>query len=142
MAADFGPDEGLWPLAEFPLDGCRYCGLIVKREHFQQWAPQPVGWHVWTPLTQTQIKQRMIARRAARLSAEPAPYHATTAWADDGSGESADPYCADCKTDGCRKWLRIQDRLERRRMELGGINPKRRSKSGDAGGGWGGGEPW
>jgi len=49
------------------------------------------------------LKARLHARRAARLTAEPTKYHATTAWAADATGESGEPYCADCKTDGCRQ---------------------------------------
>ncbi|MFJ8929253.1 hypothetical protein ACIRLA_22010 [Streptomyces sp. NPDC102364] len=118
-----------------PLDGCRYCWLITKHDHFQRWAPQPIGWHTWTPLEQPQIKARMFARRAARLAAEPVKYHATTAWAPDATGESGEPYCADCKTDGCCRWLRIQDRLDRQRW---GIPGKTRARSS----GWGGDAPW
>lgn len=44
--------------------GCRWCGLD-KRPHFQQWKP-PVGWHQWEQPTQEQIKERMLARRAAK----------------------------------------------------------------------------
>jgi hypothetical protein len=120
VTALFGPTEGLF-LAELPLDGCQYCGVITKYQHFQRWAPQPVGWHEWMPLTQQQIKERMLARRAARLNDEPPKYHATTGWAADHTGESADPYCADCGTESCRQWIRIQTRLDNRRMlqELG-----------------------
>lgn len=123
-----------------PPFGCTYCG-DEQHHHGEQWTAI-IGLHSWIQPTQAEILERMQRRRAAVLNADPAKYHATTGWADDGSGESADPYCADCKTDGCRRWLRIQDRLERRRLELDGINPKRRHKFGDAGGGWGGGEPW
>ena len=135
MATDFSPDEGLWPLAELPLDGCRHCGAIAKHEHFQRWAPQPVGWHTWTPLTQTQIKERMLARRAARLNAEPTKYHATTAWAADATGEEGIPFCADCGTGSCRPWIRIQARLDEIRWGIP-RNPR------PTAGGWGGDEPW
>lgn len=43
---------------------CRWCG-IPERQHYQQWKP-PVGWHVWTPPTNDQIKARMQARRTNR----------------------------------------------------------------------------
>jgi len=88
---------------------------------------------------QEQIKVRMRARRTARLNAEPTKYHATTAWADDGSGESADPYCADCKTPVCHRWARIQLRLDQQRFGL----PRRvrRARKTPAGG-WGGDQPW
>ncbi|EFL29376.1 hypothetical protein SSOG_09090 [Streptomyces himastatinicus ATCC 53653] len=49
--------------------GCRWCGLD-KRPHFQQWKP-PVGWHQWTQPTQEQIKERMLARRAASIDRSP-----------------------------------------------------------------------
>ena len=137
MATDFGPEEGVFPLAELPLDGCRWCGVITKHEHAQRWAPEP-GWHKWTPLTQEQIKERMLARRAARLSAEPTLYHATTGWAADHTGESATPYCADCKRDGCPRWARIQSRLDQQRWGI----PRRVRSRRKAGAGWGGGEPW
>lgn len=48
--------------------GCRWCGLD-KRPHMQQWSPPSKGgpgWHVWEQPTQQQIKDRMLARRAAR----------------------------------------------------------------------------
>lgn len=122
MSADFGPNEGLHPIAELPLDGCRWCGVITKHEHMQRWSRE-AGWHVWTPLTQAQIKERMLARRAARLNAAPAVYHATTAWAPDHTGEEGIPYCADCKTDACPSWTRIQIRLDRRRWQLAGDYP-------------------
>lgn len=118
-----------------PMDGCRWCG-ITRRPHAQQWSGL-VGLHKWTAMTLPEIKGRMLARRAARLCAEPFKYHAKTAWVPDHTGESGEPYCADCKTDGCRQWIRIQERLERRRMELAGINPKARRPS-DGTGGWGG----
>ncbi|WP_031132920.1 hypothetical protein [Streptomyces sp. NRRL WC-3719] len=51
----------------------------------------------------------------------------------DNTGEDGIPYCADCGTEGCRQWMRTDTRLTKRRMELAGINPKRRS-----GAGWGG----
>ncbi|WP_432053720.1 hypothetical protein [Streptomyces sp. bgisy022] len=76
----------------------------------------------------------MQSRRAARLNAEPARYHATTGWAADHTGESGEPYCADCKTDGCRPWMRIQDRLDRQRWGT----PRNQGGTG----GWGGDAPW
>jgi hypothetical protein len=42
--------------------GCRWCG-IEEREHLQRWKP-PIGWHVWTPPTVAQRKERMILRRS------------------------------------------------------------------------------
>ncbi|MFF9785693.1 hypothetical protein [Streptomyces nigrescens] len=43
---------------------CRYCA-IGRREHAQRWTAA-AGWHQWTPPTQQQIKDRMLARRRAR----------------------------------------------------------------------------
>ncbi|MCX5000896.1 hypothetical protein [Streptomyces longwoodensis] len=48
-------------------NGCRWCG-IDQRGHGRQHTA-PVGWHAWEQPTQDQIKQRMKARRAARLFA-------------------------------------------------------------------------
>ncbi|MFE5368179.1 hypothetical protein [Streptomyces mirabilis] len=107
-----------------PPYGCSWCG-DEQHHHGSQWAPI-VGLHQWMEPSQAVILERMRRRRANGLDAEL-------------SGESADPYCADCKTDGCRQWMRIQTRVDNRRMELDGINPKRRSRTA---GGWGDGEPW
>lgn len=139
MPASFGPDEGVFPLSELPLDGCRWCGVVTKYEHMQRWAPMPVGWHEWTRLDQQQIKERMLARRAARLSSAPYRYHAETGWQPALDGESADPYCADCKRESCPRWNRIQDRLTRQRQGM----PRRVRRSRKAvGSGWGGDQPW
>ncbi|MCZ4510423.1 hypothetical protein O3Q52_19965 [Streptomyces sp. ActVer] len=43
--------------------GCRHCG-IEQRGHGIQAASD--GSHIWTPPTQQQIKNRMLARRAER----------------------------------------------------------------------------
>ncbi|GGU62167.1 hypothetical protein [Streptomyces lavendofoliae] len=110
--------------------GCRWCG-DEKRRHGKQWVPT-IGLHSWHEPTQEQIKERMWCRRSIRLSLAPTQYHATTAWAADHTGESADPYCADCKTDGCRPWQRIQDRLNHQRWGLP------RVPRGGQPGGWGG----
>lgn len=118
--------------------GCRWCG--VQKEHHGRRYKLPVEMHSWEQPSREQILARMLARRAARLNPEPTIYHATTAWAADATGESGEPYCADCKTDGCRQWIRIDTRLSNRRMELDGINPKRRTKK--TRGGWGGDQPW
>lgn len=117
--------------------GCRWCG-IAQRAHARQWAPI-IGMHQWQEPSQEQIKERMTRRRADRLAAKPAVYHATTAWAADHTGESADPYCADCRTDGCRPWMRIQSRLDRQRWALAQGLP---GSSSGASGDWGGDEPW
>jgi hypothetical protein len=114
--------------------GCRWCG-DEKRRHGRQWIPT-VGLHQWSEPTQEQIKERMRCRRSVRLNPEPVQHHARTAWAADHTGESADPYCADCKTDGCSRWMRIQDRLDRQRWGL--PKPSRRRSTGA----WGRDEPW
>jgi hypothetical protein len=59
--------------------------------------------------------EEMRRRRAGRLAAPPAVYHATTATAPDHTGESGIDYCADCKTDVCHRWNRVQARLDRQR---------------------------
>jgi hypothetical protein len=46
---------------------CTHCG-IPRRRHFQRWR-DGVGWHKWIAPTQDQIKERMLARRAAKESA-------------------------------------------------------------------------
>jgi hypothetical protein len=125
-----------WPNGATPPFGCRWCG--TPRHHHGRSYLRGRDVHGWEQPMQGQILARMLARRTARLNSESTLYHAVTGWSADMTGESADPYCADCKTDGCRQWMRTQDRLDRRRMELAGINPKRRSKKG----GWGGGAPW
>ncbi|MEV8335659.1 hypothetical protein [Streptomyces niveus] len=113
--------------------GCLWCG-VPHREHMRRWKP-PVGWHEWAAPTQERILARMEVRRADRLATNPAVYHATTAWAADLTGESADPYCADCKTDVCFRWSRVQARLDRQRWGM----PRPKA---DEPGGWGGNEPW
>lgn len=50
------------------LDGCRWCG-VPQGEHMQRWKP-PVGWHTWTSPTDAQRLDRMLARRAARLTGQ------------------------------------------------------------------------
>lgn len=117
--------------------GCAECG-IDQRGHGRQHT-QAAGWHMWQQPTQQQIKQRMRARRAARLFAEPPKYHATTAWAADHTAESADPYCADCKTDGCHQWARIQTRLDKIRW---GIPHRAKHALHAQGAGWGDTEPF
>jgi hypothetical protein len=141
MTALFSPQEGTFPLAELPLDGCRWCGVITKHEHFQRWAPGPVGWHKWTPLEQPQIKARMLARRAARLALEPARYHAHTDWTGT-AGDPEDPgyeMCADCRSTQCPRWLRVQRRLDRQRWRMAVAEGTPDTVSS---GGWGGNAPW
>ena len=45
-------------------NGCGWCG-VDKPDHLQRWTTG-VGWHTWSPPTQTEIKNRMRARRAAK----------------------------------------------------------------------------
>jgi hypothetical protein len=45
---------------------CRHCG-IARREHAQRWTTR-AGWHQWTPPTEQQIKDRMLAWRRARTA--------------------------------------------------------------------------
>ena len=110
--------------------GCRWCG-VEKRHHGRRWTVV-IGVHSWIEPTQEAIKERMLRRLNARLNPEPPAFHATTVWIADHTGESADPYCADCKTDACPLWSRIRTRLDQQRWGL----PRRvrRSRKGD---GWG-----
>jgi hypothetical protein len=117
--------------------GCRWCGDELHH-HGQQWSPI-IGMHSWLEPTQAMILERMTRRRADRLAALPPVFHATTGWAADHTGESADPYCADCKTDGCHRWARIQTRLDKQRWGF----PRRTRRSRKAvGSGWGGDQSW
>jgi hypothetical protein len=113
---------------------------VEKHRHGRRWAAI-IQMHSWMEPDQATILDRMRRRRAHRLAGVPAVYHATTGWAADHTGESADPYCADCKTDGCRPWMRIQTRLERLerqrwRQALADGTPNASP------GGWGGDAPW
>ncbi|MFD3336113.1 hypothetical protein ACFWV1_26220 [Streptomyces sp. NPDC058700] len=110
--------------------GCRWCGT-EQSGHGRRWKPGH-GMHPWEQPTPKQILARMrarrTARRTARLNAPPAQHHATTGLAPDETGESPIEYCADCRTDGCARWARIQARLDRQRWGL---------ESTAAPGGWG-----
>jgi len=117
--------------------GCRWCG-DEQHHHGHQWAVI-IGMHPWMEPDQAMVLERMKRRRAARLAVLPLVFHATTAWADDGSGESADPYCADCKTPVCHRWSRIQARLDEIRW---GIPRRARNARKTAGGGWGSQQPF
>lgn len=112
--------------------GCRWCG--VQQRHHGRRYKLPVGMHAWEAPWLRIILERMRRRRANRLNAEPAVYHATTAWAADATGEEGIPFCADCRTDGCRKWIRIQARLDEIRWGIP-RNPRGGSK-------WGGDVPF
>lgn len=116
---------------------CLVCG-IDQRGHGRQYDSE-AGMHPWLRPTQQQILARMRARRTHRLNAEPPKYHAVTGWAADHSGEEGIPYCADCKTDGCRQWIRIQARLDQQRW---GIPSRTKHALHAQPGGWGGNEPF
>lgn len=94
-----------------PPFGCRRCGT-EQRKHGRRWTAS-VGLHAWEQPTSAQIFARMKARRTARLNASPPKYHATTRY----TGTSGDPddegyaLCADCNTDACPQYQRIQYRL-------------------------------
>lgn len=138
MPVLFVPTE---TLESRPLDfeapyGCRWCG-DEERSHGWRWQPV-IGMHDWVAPALETVKERMWRRLTAYLGRPEPKYHATTAWAADHTGESADPYCADCKTDGCPRWLRVQARLDRQRWGL----PRRSRRSRRTSGGWGGDEPW
>lgn len=115
--------------------GCRWCGT-ERRHHGRRWKPI-IGMHSWIEPPEDVIKDRMLRRLDVRLNPEPVKFHATTGWAGDHTGESADPYCADCKTDSCPRWARIQTRLDQQRWGM-----PRRIRSRRKAGGWGGAEPW
>lgn len=52
--------------AATPVNACRHCP-IPERRHFQRWT-DAAGWHTWTAPTTEQIKARMLARRADRIT--------------------------------------------------------------------------
>lgn len=120
--------------------GCRWCG-DERHHHGSQWAPI-IGMHGWLAPSQAMLLERMTSRRSDRLAALPPVFHATTGWAADHTGESADPYCADCKTDGCPRWARIQARLDQQRFGLPRRVRRTRKSPARSGGGWGGDQPW
>jgi hypothetical protein len=99
-----------YPNEPHPPSGCRHCGL-AEQGHFQRWT-RDAHWHFWAAPTLEQIKQRMWSRRTARLNAAPPKYHATTRY----TGTPGDPedegyaLCADCGTDACPQYQRIQTR--------------------------------
>lgn len=90
--------------------GCLICG-VPQSAHGRRYDSE-AGMHSWTRPTQLLIKARMRNRRAARLNAAPPKYHATTHY----SGTPGDPddegyaLCADCGTDDCAQYQRIQTR--------------------------------
>jgi hypothetical protein len=117
--------------------GCRWCGTD-RGHHGARWVPA-AGLHRWVEPTRAQMVARMTARRNARLAAlETASgfrYHAARTWSGTPGNPEDEGYelCADCRTDSCPQFHRIQDRLLR---SLYGP-PKR-----TAGQGWGGGAPF
>jgi len=113
--------------------GCRWCG--TQKDHHGRRYKMPVDMHSWEAPDTWLILLRMHRRRAARLNAEPPKYHATTGWAPDSTGEEGIPYCADCGSYACRQWIRIQDRLDRRRWQLA-------EQEYGTPGVWGGEPPW
>lgn len=138
MSVLFGPTEGLESL---PVDfeapyGCRWCG-VEKLSHGRRWQAT-VGMHAWVAPALEMVRDRMWLRLVARWERPQPKYHATTAWAPDHTGEEGVPYCADCKSDVCHRWSRIQDRLDRQRWGL----PRRSRRVRRVPGGWGDDEPW
>ena len=101
--------------------GCRWCGT-ERHRHGRRWFAV-IGMHQWMEPNQAMILERMTRRLEMRLNPETPKYHAITGWAADHTGEEGIPYCADCKTDSCRRWIRIQSKLDRRRWELDGCPP-------------------
>lgn len=93
--------------------GCRWCGT-EQRGHGRRWKPG-AGLHTWQRPTNAQIIARMTARRAARLNAAPPEYHALTRYSGTHSDPDDEGYalCADCGTDACPQYQRIQTRLAR-----------------------------
>jgi len=95
--------------------------------------------HQWIQPSQAMVLERMTRRRASRLAAVPPVFHAVTDWSSDCTGEEGIPYCADCKTDACPRWSRIQTRLDQQRFGL----PRRvRRRRKAVGAGWGADKPW
>jgi hypothetical protein len=98
--------------------------------------------HPWLEPEQAMVLERMLRRRDARANSEPARHHAVTAWAPDHTGEEGIPFCADCGTESCRPWTRIQTRLDQQRFGLPRRVRRSRKALANAGGGWGGDQPW
>ena len=128
------------PAFEAPY-GCRWCG-IQRYHHGRRWIPV-IGMHAWEQPSDAQILERMLRRLADRLAALPAVCHATTGWAPDHTGEEGIPFCADCKTDSCARWMRIQTRLDRQRWGLPHRTRRRKATNNPTdGSGWGGNASW
>lgn len=93
--------------------GCRWCG--TPQYHHGRSYNAGAGMHGWERPTNAQILARMRARRAARITAPAPRYHATTRWTGI-PGDPEDPgyeLCADCGTETCAQYLRIQQRRAR-----------------------------
>jgi hypothetical protein len=75
--------------------------------------------HAWERPTNAQIIARMKTRRDVRLTTSPPKHHAATRY----SGTAGDPedegyaLCADCGTDACAQYQRIQIRIAASRTE-------------------------
>jgi hypothetical protein len=109
--------------------GCRWCG-DEQYHHGQQWAPI-IGMHHWLEPSQEMILERMLRRLDARLNAPKPAYHATTRYTGTPGDpdDEGDALCADCGTDACPQYQRIQ---HRRALHL--TDPAGQTN----GGGWGG----
>ncbi|WP_331731996.1 hypothetical protein OG613_47275 (plasmid) [Streptomyces sp. NBC_00015] len=94
--------------------GCRWCG-VEKREHMQRREPS-AGCLSWERPTGVQILARMHARHAARITAAPTQYHASsveaTTWSYVSDTPATDEFCADCGDSECPRWIRTQERIE------------------------------
>lgn len=120
--------------------GCRCCG-VERRRHGRRWAPG-IAMHAWMAPDQAMILERMKRRLEHRLNAAPPKHHAVTGWAPDHTGEEGIPFCADCGTDSCQPWTRIQTRLDRQRWGLPRHARPSHKALANAGGGWGGDNTW
>jgi hypothetical protein len=94
--------------------GCRWCGQTQRAHGYGPTHLPGHGFHAYTQPKDAQILARMRARRRVRASAAPAVHHATVAWSGSSiPDDEGDPYCADCRVDGCPRFLRIQRRHAR-----------------------------
>ncbi|TDB86286.1 hypothetical protein E1264_18510 [Actinomadura sp. KC216] len=74
-------------MTDRPPSGCRHCGL-PERGHGQRWT-EDAGWHTWTQPTDAQTKQRMLARRADRITTRAADHEIELTLTADVSGLEA-----------------------------------------------------
>lgn len=123
-------------ITDEPPYGCTWCGEEYGF-HGRRWAPI-IQMHNWEAPDQAEILERMRRRRANRLDAAPAQYHANTDWTGThGDPEDpGEPRCADCRSLKCPRWLRVQAQLDRQRWQQSGM-PHSATP-----GGWGGDAPW